>query len=226
MIPSARVTSPMAFRRSGDVCPSRRWSVMSWAMSRSSTISTVASTPRRARAAAAASASCSASLRVEEGCRNPAVTTATVTGFRSICSSSIGWLMRQLDATPDPHNIFPAEEPRRGMCRWGGGASGFPGHDGADVDHPGRVTPLVVVPGHELDHVAVEEQGRGGVDDRRMRVADDVTGDQLLLGETQDTFHPPFGRLGQRFVDLFDGHFAAECGGDVGDGPVLDRHPV
>ena len=43
-----------------------------------------------------------------------------------------------------------------------------------------RVAPLVVVPGHHLDEVAVHHLGVGGVDDRRVRVAAEVDRHQRL----------------------------------------------
>src|SRR5262245_6683593 len=55
-----------------------------------------------------------------------------------------------------------------------------------EVADPARVAPLVVVPGEDLDQVALDERGRGAVHDRRVRVAVEVRRDQLLVGEGQD----------------------------------------
>src|SRR5690554_279873 len=186
-------------------------------MSRNSMTSTVASAPLSASVPAAASPKWSASWRVEEGWRSPAVTTATV--ICSMCSSVDG--TRESGDAPVDTSTAPtrrwrivflagARPPRRGYDEER--ASAFAGDDGADVDHPSGVTPLVDVPGDQLDHVAVEEQRRRSVDDRGMRVADDVTGHQFLFGEPQDPSHSPLGRFGQRLVDLVDRDFAAERG--------------
>ena len=51
-----------------------------------------------------------------------------------------------------------------------------------EIDDPGRVAPLVVVPRHDLDHRAVHHHRQLRVDDRRRRVLDDVRGDDLVLG--------------------------------------------
>ena len=54
------------------------------------------------------------------------------------------------------------------------------------LDHAVRVGPLVVVPGDDLHHALVDHHRRQRVEDRAVRVADDVGGDQRVGGELED----------------------------------------
>src|SRR5690606_29116844 len=66
--------------------------------------------------------------------------------------------------------------PARG--RWG--SEPLLDHVSEQVDAAVRVAPLVVVPAHELEEVAVELDRRAGIVDARTRVVDEVGGDDLL----------------------------------------------
>src|SRR6478609_3683443 len=66
------------------------------------------------------------------------------------------------------------------------------------------VTPLVVIPGHNLDLVA-DHLGQAGVEDGRCRVADDVGGDDRLVG------------VGQQAPELLGLRCCLEGGVDFGD---------
>src|SRR5512146_3301736 len=50
------------------------------------------------------------------------------------------------------------------------------------VDAAARVAPLVVVPARDLDQRAIDHVRALGVEDARMRIADEVDRDELLLG--------------------------------------------
>src|SRR5438067_10656749 len=70
------------------------------------------------------------------------------------------------------------------------------------VGDPAAVAPLVVVPGHHLDHVTADRHRQRTVDDRRGRVALEVARHQRLLREGEDALEGTLGRLAQRRVDL------------------------
>src|SRR3954447_8816902 len=55
-----------------------------------------------------------------------------------------------------------------------------------NVDAAIRVAPLVVVPGEELHECPVDHLGLLGVEDRGVRVGDDVRGDDRILGVLED----------------------------------------
>ena len=76
---------------------------------------------------------------------------------------------------------------------------------GRSSTQPVRVAPLVVVPGDRLDHRAVHDHRGAGVEDRRVRVADDVRRDDRLLGVGEDPFQRAAAAAFDRGVDLLDG---------------------
>ena len=57
-----------------------------------------------------------------------------------------------------------------------------------EIGDPGRVAPLVVVPGDHLDRASLASQDhrRERVEDRRVRIADDVARDDRVLAVLQD----------------------------------------
>ena len=55
-----------------------------------------------------------------------------------------------------------------------------------EVHEPVGVAPLVVVPGHDLQHRSVHHRGELGVDDRGVGRANDVAGDDRVLGVGHD----------------------------------------
>src|SRR4051794_13570215 len=77
-----------------------------------------------------------------------------------------------------------------------------------------RVTPLVVVPGDDLDEVALQDARQQRVEDRRVRVADDARGDDRVIRVAQDAVAG--GRL-HRVVDLLDARVAAGHDREVDD---------
>jgi len=60
------------------------------------------------------------------------------------------------------------------------------GDVGEEVEHTAGVTPLVVVPGDELDEVVVERDAGLGVEDGGCFVAVEVAGDDVVLGVCKD----------------------------------------
>ena len=54
------------------------------------------------------------------------------------------------------------------------------------VEAAAGVAPLVVVPGNELDEVLVQLDTSRGIEDRRVRVAVEVRGDESVLGVRED----------------------------------------
>lgn len=80
------------------------------------------------------------------------------------------------------------------------------GDVGDEVAHSGRVTPLVVVPGDELDEVSVERDTGLGVEGRRGRVSGEVGRDDLVLGVGEDALElRGLGRLLDDGLDLVAG---------------------
>src|ERR1019366_8138483 len=85
-----------------------------------------------------------------------------------------------------------------------------------------RVAPLVVVPGQDLEPSVAIGAGGEGVEDRRMRVADDVGGDQRHLAVLHDPPHRALSRGPDRRVDVFDRRLFQEPQREVYDRAV--RH--
>ena len=59
---------------------------------------------------------------------------------------------------------------------------------GQKVEDTARVTPLVVVPGNELDEVVVKRDTSLGIEDGGVSVTVQVGGDNIILGVTQDAY--------------------------------------
>src|ERR1700730_7259656 len=89
-----------------------------------------------------------------------------------------------------------------------------------EVHHPVRVAPLVVVPG---DGLRIAVSGRGGrerVEYRRVRVADDVGGNERQLAVLDDSLHRPFCRRFDRGIDLRGGGRLCETASQIHDRAV------
>src|SRR3954454_19949244 len=70
------------------------------------------------------------------------------------------------------------------------------------VDAAVGVAPLVVIPGEELHEGPVDHLGLLGVEDRRVRVGDDVRGDDRILGVLEEPREGTIRSLLHRGVDL------------------------
>ena len=86
-----------------------------------------------------------------------------------------------------------------------------------ELDAAVRVSPLVVVPGEDLDHVALEHHRLARVEDRRVRVADDVGRDDRVLGVGEDPLERALGGGLDRAVDLLDARVPGGLEGQVDD---------
>src|SRR5690606_36012066 len=75
------------------------------------------------------------------------------------------------------------------------------GHQLEHVDHAAREAVLVVVPDEELGHAA-HGAGQLAVDDGRVRVADDVGGDDRVGGEAHHALEAALGGAFDAGVDL------------------------
>src|SRR6476646_3641778 len=91
------------------------------------------------------------------------------------------------------------------------------------VDAARRVAPLVVVPAGDLEQRAVDHVRALRVEDARVRVADVVGRDELLLGVLEDAFELTGGGLLERRVDLVDVHGLVDDDGEVGERHVRRR---
>src|ERR1700676_439638 len=90
------------------------------------------------------------------------------------------------------------------------------------------VAPFVVVPGKDLDAAVAYDFGVFGVDDRRMRVALKVGGDEFFLGVAEDAFHGAFGCGFEGGVDGFPGGGLVDENGEIDDADIRsgDAHGV
>src|SRR5690606_9640565 len=77
-----------------------------------------------------------------------------------------------------------------------------PVHVFDQVDDSQRVAPLVVVPGDDLDQVAIHHPRQGAVDDGGAGIAQEVAGHQRLVGDAQDALHGALCRPPERLIDL------------------------
>src|SRR5690606_34789910 len=95
-------------------------------------------------------------------------------------------------------------------------------HQLEHVDHAAREAVLVVVPDEELGHAA-HGAGQLAVDDGRVRVADDVGGDDRVGGEAHHALEAALGGAFDAGVDLVGRRLALQQRGDVGDGADRGR---
>ena len=95
---------------------------------------------------------------------------------------------------------------------------------GSQVDQAAGVSPLVVVPGDNLDLV-VDDLGQAGIEDGGVLVADDVGGDQRsVVGVLRDTLQLVLGGLLQSGVNGLDGDRLLSLEGQVGQGAGDNRN--
>ena len=85
--------------------------------------------------------------------------------------------------------------------------------------------PLVVVPPEDLD-LAVDHLGQGRIEDRGVRVANDVVGDDRRLGVLQVAGQRPvIGSLAESCIDVLNRCRAGGDHGEVGNRADRDRNP-
>lgn len=83
------------------------------------------------------------------------------------------------------------------------------------VDNSGRVTVFVVVPGDQLDESWGQLDTSVSIDDRRVGVTQEVRGDNIVFGVSQDTLHGALRSLLQGSLDLVVGGFLGQVNGQV-----------
>ena len=88
------------------------------------------------------------------------------------------WSLRRRGRSGRAGRLGPGHGPRKVPSRRARSAQ--LGDLGDQLGGPVGVAPLVVVPGDGLDHVAADDGGPVGHEDARVRVADDVAGDQRV----------------------------------------------
>lgn len=85
------------------------------------------------------------------------------------------------------------------------------------------VTPLVVVPGDQLDEVGVQGDTGLGIEDGGVVVTVQVSGDDVVLGVAEDTLELVLGGLLDDGLDLLVGGGLLNAAGQVNDGDVGSR---
>ena len=93
-----------------------------------------------------------------------------------------------------------------------------------EVNDTAGVTPLVVVPGNELDEVRVEGDTGLGIEDGGVVVTVQVRGDNVVLGVAEDTFELALGGSLDGLLDLLVGGGLLDTAGEVNDGDVGGGH--
>lgn len=89
-----------------------------------------------------------------------------------------------------------------------------------EVAHTAGVTPLVVVPGNQLDEFVIQLNTGGGIEDGGSSVADKVGGDNSLVGVLDDALERTIGGLLDGVFDLFVGCALVEADDEVNDGDI------
>ena len=82
------------------------------------------------------------------------------------------------------------------------------------------VTPLVIVPGDQLDERRADLDTSIGIEDGRVVVAGEIGGDNLLLGVADDTLVGGLGGLLDGSLDLIVGSALLEADDKIDDGDV------
>jgi len=89
-----------------------------------------------------------------------------------------------------------------------------------EIAHTAGVTPLVIVPGDELDKVGVELDSGPGIEDRGGGVADEVGGDEVLLAVLEDALVFTFRSLLDDRLDLIVGGSLLGADNEIDDGDI------
>ena len=89
-----------------------------------------------------------------------------------------------------------------------------------ELEHLVGVTHLVVVPGNDLDEGIGQRDAGLGVEDGGAGIAQEVAGNDILVGVAEDTLQLAFGSLLHSGADLFVGSGLLEVDSQVNDGDV------
>jgi hypothetical protein len=97
------------------------------------------------------------------------------------------------------------------------------GNVGQEVEDTAGVTPLVVVPGDQLDEVVVEGDTGLGIEDGGVGVAVKVRGDNVVLSVGQDTLEVTLRGLLDDLLDLVVRSTLLEADSQIDNGDVGGR---
>jgi hypothetical protein len=92
-----------------------------------------------------------------------------------------------------------------------------------EVANAPRVTPLVVVPGDQLDEGLVQLDAGIGIENRGSRVANEIGRDDLLISVLDDVLVSTLGSFFDGFLDFIIGSFLLEADDEVDDGDIEGR---
>lgn len=94
------------------------------------------------------------------------------------------------------------------------------GHVVGEIDESVGVTPLVIVPGDDLDELGRELDTGILIEDGGERAGDEVLRDDILIGEAEDTVEVGLGSELHLIADLLVGGTGLESNGEINDGDV------
>ena len=94
------------------------------------------------------------------------------------------------------------------------------GGDLSQVDDALAVSPLVVVPGNNLDHVVTHDHGQGSINGGGNISAAEVDGDEGLVGDGKDSLLGTVGSLAEGIVDLLSEGLLLDLDDEIDDGDV------
>lgn len=116
------------------------------------------------------------------------------------------------------------------VCQWQASSSGASrleasgsillGSEDEEVADTAGVAPLIVVPGDELDEVGAELDTGVGIEDGRGGVANEVGGDDLLIGVLKDALVLVLGGLLDDRLDFIVAGRLVEANDEIDDGDV------
>merc|ERR1719186_477947 len=99
-------------------------------------------------------------------------------------------------------------------------------HVGQKIDHSVGIPELIVIPGHQLHESRRQLNSSFRVENRRSFVADEVSGDDHLVGVAEETFHGSrLAGLLQLGADLLIAGLLLKPHGKIDDRHVRSRHP-
>src|SRR6478752_6679312 len=97
------------------------------------------------------------------------------------------------------------------------------GNVGQEVEDTAGVTPLVVVPGDQLDEVVVERDTGLGIEDGGVGVAVEIGGDNIVLSVGQNALEVTLSGLLDDLLDLVVRSTLLEADGKIDNGNVGGR---
>lgn len=89
------------------------------------------------------------------------------------------------------------------------------GHVDHEVNDSVGVSPFVVVPGDKLDELGVQHDAGLGVENTRDGAGDEVGGDQVFGGVSEESLHVAVGASLDLVADLFVGGLFGKSAGQV-----------